>query len=58
MTYEQLLNCLTKIPKDRLKDEATVFIQSENEYLPVKGVWEAGIENDVFDEGHTYFVID
>jgi hypothetical protein len=58
MNYEQLLEMLNRIPKERLKDTATVFVQSEDEYFPVKGVWEAGLENDVFDEGHAYIVIE
>lgn len=58
MNYAELIECLSRIPKERLQDTATVFVQAEDEYFPVKGVWEAGIENDVFDEGHAYLVIE
>ena len=57
MTYLELIENLNKIPKDRLNDDALVFIQWDNEYLPISAIWESGSENDVLDEGHTYLVI-
>lgn len=57
MTYSELIQNLNRIPKDRLNDDALVFIQWDNEYLPISAVWESGSENDVLDEGHTYLVI-
>lgn len=57
MTYKELLQNLSKIPEDRLNDNALVFIQWDNEYLPISAIWKAGEENDVLNEGHTYFVI-
>ena len=57
MTYKELLKNLSRIPEDRLNDNALVFIQWDNEYLPISAIWESGEENDVLDEGHTYLVI-
>jgi hypothetical protein len=57
MTYFELIENLNRIPKDRLNDDALVFIQWDSEYLPISAVWESGSENDVLDEGHTYLVI-
>lgn len=57
MTYKELLENLSRIPEDRLNDNALVFIQWDNEYLPISAIWESGKENDVLDEGHTYLVI-
>ena len=57
MTYKELLQNLSRIPEDRLNDNALVFIQWDNEYLPISEIWESGEENDVLNKGHTYFVI-
>jgi hypothetical protein len=57
MTYSELIKNLNKIPKDRLNDDALIFIQWDNEYLPISAIWESGSKNDVLDEGHTYLVI-
>lgn len=57
MTYAELIQNLNRIPKDRLNDDALVFIQWDNEYLPISAIRESGSENDVLDEGHTYLVI-
>ena len=57
MTYLELIENLNRIPKERLNDDALVFIQWDSEYLPISAVWEAGIENDILDAGHTYLVI-
>jgi len=57
MTYSELIQNLNRIPKDRLNDDALVFIQWDNEYLPISAIWESGSKNDVLDEGHSYLVI-
>lgn len=57
MTYLELIENLNRIPEDRLNDDALVFIQWDNEYLPISAIWEAGQENDILHEGHTYLVI-
>lgn len=57
MTYSELIQNLNRIPKDRLNDDALVFIQWDNEYLPIAAIRESDSENDVLDEGHNYLVI-
>lgn len=58
MTYKELLNHLQSLPKEALENTATVFCQFTDEYLPVKAIWSAGVENDVLDENHPYFVVE
>ena len=53
MTYEQLLSCLQKMPKERLKDTVTVLVLGPGEYMPI-GSFVKNETSDVIDVGHMY----
>lgn len=55
MTYEQLINQLQKLPKERLQDTVTIFDTAEDEMFPVVsfGVAEPD-DTDIIDPGHFY----
>jgi len=56
MTYEQLINELQKLPKERLQDTVTIFDTSEvEEMIAVAGYGVADeADTDVLDPGHFY----
>ena len=55
MTYEQLINELQKLPKERLQDTVTLFDTAEDEMLTVAGYGVADeADTDVLDTGHFY----
>jgi hypothetical protein len=58
MTYAELLNILYSMPKDRLEDTITIYIDSMDEYFGVTGSDIADEKtNDVLDNGHLYLKI-
>lgn len=55
MTYEQLINQLQKLPKERLQDTVTIFNTAEDEMLPVVSSGVADQDDmDIIDPGHFY----
>ena len=55
MTYAELLNTLYEMPKDRLEDDITIYIESMDEYFAVTGSDIANEKtNDVLDNGHLF----
>ena len=55
MTYAELLNTLYEMPKDRLEDDITIYIESMDEYFAVTGSDIANEKtNDVLDNGHFF----
>ena len=55
MTYEQLINQLQKLPKERLQDTVTIFDTAEDEMFHVvsSGVADP-VDKDIIDPGHFY----
>ena len=55
MTYEQLINELQKLPKERLQDTVTIFDTAEDEMVAVAGFGIADeADTDVLDTGHFF----
>jgi|LakMenEpi03Aug12_release.lakeMendotaPanAssembly.Ray.scaffolds.fasta_scaffold4378741_1 hypothetical protein len=57
MKYIDLLNKLKQLPAERLQDDAILYVTWDSEYIPIKALWQSGIENDILDENHPYLVI-
>ncbi len=57
-TYKELKNKLQSLPKERLDDTATVYIENEDEYYPIVATATSTEKNDVLDTGHFYLVIE
>jgi hypothetical protein len=55
MKYQDLLKHLLKMPKDRLQDDAVIYVWNENEYYPVTEM-SISLENDILDAQHHYMV--
>ena len=53
MKYRELLEILSKLPKDRLEDDVTVYLAEDDEFLPI-GYACISDDNSVLDEGHLY----
>jgi ribosomal protein S3AE len=56
MTYRELLNQLLRLSSSQLDDDVTVFTR-DGEYFTIAEVCEAGLGNDILDEGHIYLDI-
>ena len=55
MTYEQLINQLQKLPKERLQDTVTIFDTAEDEMFQVVSFGVADpVDTDRIDPGHFY----
>jgi hypothetical protein len=55
MTYEQLIDELQKLPKERLQDTVTLFDTAEDEMVSVAGCGIADeADTDLIDPGHFY----
>lgn len=52
MTYQDLLEALKRMPKDRLKDDATAYNVLSNEYILLEGITYTDESCDVLDFGH------
>ncbi len=60
MTYAELIENLQALPKDRLQDTVTVYVQGTDEFYPVVEDYPFNVSDetcDVLDPGHAYIVI-
>jgi len=58
MTYQQLLEQLQQLSKERLQDTVTILDPYEGEYIAVIDTNTADPEvNDVLDEGHFFLIL-
>lgn len=59
MTYKELLDELSQLPKERLEDTATIFDPYTDEYTAIEHsrVAEKEWDEGVLDEGHYYLVM-
>ena len=57
MTYSQLLNILSTIPKDRLEDTITIYDKENEEYYPIySSEFSNEKDCDVRDHGHLILI--
>jgi hypothetical protein len=57
-TYRKLLKALQNLPDNRLDDDVTVYIKTDDEYHAATGASIAEEEtNDVLDDGHLFIRI-
>lgn len=56
MTYRDIAQKIAEMTEFQKDNDAAVHIQYYNEYIPIIRMDESEEENDVFDEGHPYFV--
>ncbi len=54
LTYKQLLAKLQSLPKERLDDHVTIYVNSQDEYLAVQSAGIASKHNDVLNQGHFF----
>jgi len=58
MTYAELLNILYAMPKDRLEDTITIYVEQDDEFFAVTGSeFSDEKTNDVLDNGHLFLKI-
>ena len=58
MTYAELLNILYSMPKDRLEDTITIYVEQDDEFFAVTGSeFSDEKTNDVLDNGHLFLKI-
>lgn len=56
-TYQDLLDALLTVPKERLLDNITVLVSHEREYYSVRSILKATDYQAVLDKGHVYLEI-
>jgi len=57
MTYADLARIIKSMPKEKQKQDVTVFDARDDEYRPVFSVEEEE-EDDVLEKGHPFLVIE
>lgn len=56
MKYAKLLEMLKSMPKERLEDTVTVYINSQEEFYPVEKF--VSMDTDVLDNNHMVLVLE
>lgn len=56
MTYKELLEFLKTLTDDELEQNVTVYLSSNDEYIPVIET-DKTVENDVLDDGHVIITV-
>lgn len=54
LTYRMLLKKLQGLHPDRLDDNVTIYVNTQDEYVPVQSAGIASEHNDVLDQGHFF----
>lgn len=57
MKYRALLDLLKAMDEKELNQDVTVYLDSADEYLPLKSINFVGVEQDVLDPGHCVFTV-
>ena len=57
MKYRELLEVLEGMTEDELNQDATAYLNAEDEFVPVTSVLVADATQSVLDVGHVYFSV-
>ncbi|MEN6620817.1 MAG: hypothetical protein ABFD50_04655 [Smithella sp.] len=56
MTYQELLQKLQSATQEQLRQDATIYVSSKDEFFPISSFEVVDPENDVLDEGHLILI--
>jgi len=57
MTYAQLKAHIETMDNEQLNQDVTIFLATEDEYMPVFNIEYAEDNNDVLDKNHPFLIV-